>query len=49
MIFMIAQTYKNAYVRLKTFFNFKFINDIDRPRYSHKTSSEYRFNGGASY
>ena len=37
------QTYEKAKERLKTFFNEKFINDIDRPQYSQKCWSEYRF------
>ena len=37
------QTYEKAKKRLKTFFNEKFINDIDRPQYSQKCWSEYRF------
>ena len=30
------QTYQNAKKRLKTLFNEKFVNDIDRPQYSQK-------------
>ena len=37
------QTYENVKKRLKTFFNEKFVNDIDRPQYSQKCWSEYRF------
>ena len=37
------QTYENAKKRLKTFFIEKFVNDIDRPQYSQKCWSEYRF------
>ena len=37
------QTYENVKKRLKTFFNEKFVNDIDRPQHSQKCWSEYRF------
>ena len=37
------QTYGNVKKRLKTFFNAQFVNDIDRPQYSQKCCSEYRF------
>ena len=37
------QTYENVKKRLKTFFNDKFVNDIDRPQYNQKCWSEYRF------
>ena len=30
------QTYGNVKVKLKTFFNEKFVHDIDRPQYSQK-------------
>ena len=36
------QTYENV-KRLKFFLNEKFVNDIDRPQYSQKFWSEYRF------